>query len=55
MLQVMAKNIYKPEFQKNNSPFSIDETLHEQEESFYTIKKSTANKTTIRYQNRLLL
>ena len=30
---------------KNNSPLSIDETLHEQEEPFSTIKKSTTHKT----------
>ena len=30
---------------KNNSPFFTDEKLHEQEESFSTIKKSTPNKT----------
>ena len=40
----MTKNIYTLEFQEN-SPFTNDETLHEQEESFSTLKKSTLNET----------
>ena len=38
------KHIYT-RIPKHNSLFSIDEQLHEQEESFSTIKKSTLNKT----------
>ena len=44
MLQVMTKNIYTLEIQKFNSTFSTEETLHEQEETFSTTKKSTPNK-----------
>ena len=55
MLQVMTKNTYTLQFQKNNSPFFIDKTLHEQEKTFSTIKIEQPIKHQNLYQNRLLL
>ena len=40
---------------KNNSLFSIDEKLHEENECFSTINKSTPNKRPKCYQSQLLL
>ena len=40
---------------KNNFPFSIDEKLHEQEESFSTVENQHPTKHQNRYQNQLLL
>ena len=56
MLQVLTKNTNILQFKKINSPYSIDETLHEKEESFSKIKKNQQPiKNQNRYQNRHLL
>ena len=55
MLQVMTKNAYTLEFQSINLLFLLMKLLHEQEESFSTIKNQRPTKHQNRYQNHLLL
>ena len=54
-LQVMTKIAYTPEFQSINLPFLLMKLLHEQEESFSTIKNQRLTKHQNHYQNHLLL